>query len=230
MRRGGPADHERLGRRGLRTIADRAKWRRGCRRRRVRSGEFDATACIRLAGRALDWYRHLAFKHGVRTEQFIHVGGQVDKTSHGDPLHPDDLPDPDRGGRQAHRYRPARVRRHAGRYRQAHRVLRAGRRRGGRGMVRRGGRRRVPGQRARRAALRAGARAGAAAMACAPRHAGRDRGGGDAGRVRPVPRTGLRVPRRRSGPAGTVQPRVALRRPCLRRRPERGGAATRRPG
>ena len=39
-----------------------------------------------------DWYRHLAFKHGVRTEQFIHVGGQVDKTSRGDPLHPDDLP------------------------------------------------------------------------------------------------------------------------------------------
>ena len=39
-----------------------------------------------------DWYRHLAFKHGVRAEQFIHVGGQVDKTSGGDPLHPDDLP------------------------------------------------------------------------------------------------------------------------------------------
>ena len=39
-----------------------------------------------------DWYRHLAFKHGVRTEQFVHVGGQVDKTSRGDPLHPDDLP------------------------------------------------------------------------------------------------------------------------------------------
>ena len=39
-----------------------------------------------------DWYRHLAFKHGVRTEQFVHVGGQVDKTSGGDPLHPDDLP------------------------------------------------------------------------------------------------------------------------------------------
>ena len=39
-----------------------------------------------------DWYRHLAFKHGVRSEQFIHVGGQVDKTSRGDPLHPDDLP------------------------------------------------------------------------------------------------------------------------------------------
>ena len=39
-----------------------------------------------------DWYRHLAFKHGVRTEQFIHAGGQVDKTSRGDPLHPDDLP------------------------------------------------------------------------------------------------------------------------------------------
>ena len=39
-----------------------------------------------------DWYRHLAFKHGVRAEQFIHVGGQVDKTSRGDPLHPGDLP------------------------------------------------------------------------------------------------------------------------------------------
>ena len=39
-----------------------------------------------------DWYRHLAFKHGVRSEQFVHVGGQVDKTSRGDPLHPDDLP------------------------------------------------------------------------------------------------------------------------------------------
>ena len=39
-----------------------------------------------------DWYRHLAFKHGVRAEQFVHVGGQVDKTSRGDPLHADDLP------------------------------------------------------------------------------------------------------------------------------------------
>ena len=39
-----------------------------------------------------DWYRHLAFKHGVRTGQFVHVGGQVDKTSRGDPLHHDDLP------------------------------------------------------------------------------------------------------------------------------------------
>ena len=39
-----------------------------------------------------DWYRHLAFKHGVRAEQFIHVGGQVDKTSRGEPLHADDLP------------------------------------------------------------------------------------------------------------------------------------------
>ena len=39
-----------------------------------------------------DWYRHLAFKHGVRAEQFVHVGGQVDKTSCGDPLHRDDLP------------------------------------------------------------------------------------------------------------------------------------------
>ncbi len=39
-----------------------------------------------------DWYRHLAFKHGVRTGRFVHVGGQVDKTSHGEPLHRDDLP------------------------------------------------------------------------------------------------------------------------------------------
>ena len=39
-----------------------------------------------------DWYRHLAFKHGVRADRFVHVGGQVDKTSRGDPLHPDDLP------------------------------------------------------------------------------------------------------------------------------------------
>ena len=39
-----------------------------------------------------DWYRHLAFKHGVRTGRFIHVGGQVDKSSRGDPLHRDDLP------------------------------------------------------------------------------------------------------------------------------------------
>ena len=34
----------------------------------------------------------LAFKHGVRSEQFVHVGGQVDKTSRGEPLHRDDLP------------------------------------------------------------------------------------------------------------------------------------------
>ena len=39
-----------------------------------------------------DWYRHLAFKHGVRTGRFIHVGGQVDKSSRGEPLHRDDLP------------------------------------------------------------------------------------------------------------------------------------------
>ena len=39
-----------------------------------------------------DWYRHLAFKHGVRSERFIHVGGQVDKTSRGEPLRRDDLP------------------------------------------------------------------------------------------------------------------------------------------
>ena len=39
-----------------------------------------------------DWYRHLAFKHGVRSGQFVHVGGQVDKTSRGEPLHRDDLP------------------------------------------------------------------------------------------------------------------------------------------
>ena len=39
-----------------------------------------------------DWYRHLAFKHGVRTGRLIHVGGQVDKSSRGDPLHRGDLP------------------------------------------------------------------------------------------------------------------------------------------
>ena len=39
-----------------------------------------------------DWYRHLAFKHGVRSERFIHVGGQVDKTNRGEPLRPGDLP------------------------------------------------------------------------------------------------------------------------------------------
>ena len=39
-----------------------------------------------------DWYRHLAFKHGIRTGRFVHVGGQVDKSSRGEPLHRDDLP------------------------------------------------------------------------------------------------------------------------------------------
>ncbi len=38
-----------------------------------------------------DWYRHLAFKHGVRCGELVFVGGQVDKTSGGEPLHADDL-------------------------------------------------------------------------------------------------------------------------------------------
>lgn len=38
-----------------------------------------------------DWYRHLAFKHGVRCGELIFVGGQVDKTSAGEPLHVGDL-------------------------------------------------------------------------------------------------------------------------------------------
>ena len=39
-----------------------------------------------------DWYRHLAFKHGIRAGRFVHVGGQVDKSNCGEPLHRDDLP------------------------------------------------------------------------------------------------------------------------------------------
>lgn len=38
-----------------------------------------------------DWYQHLAFKHGVRVGEMAFVGGQVDKTPTGDPLHAYDL-------------------------------------------------------------------------------------------------------------------------------------------
>jgi enamine deaminase RidA (YjgF/YER057c/UK114 family) len=38
-----------------------------------------------------DWYQHLAFKHGVRAGEMVFVGGQVDKTPGGDPLHAYDL-------------------------------------------------------------------------------------------------------------------------------------------
>ena len=38
-----------------------------------------------------DWYRHLAFKHGIRCGPMIFVGGQVDKTSDGEPCHVGDL-------------------------------------------------------------------------------------------------------------------------------------------
>ncbi len=38
-----------------------------------------------------DWYRHLAFKHGVRCGRMIFVGGQVDKDSAGAPLNVGDL-------------------------------------------------------------------------------------------------------------------------------------------
>ena len=38
-----------------------------------------------------DWYQHLAFKHGVRVGEMAFVGGQVDKTPAGDPLHAYDL-------------------------------------------------------------------------------------------------------------------------------------------
>gem|GEM_PF-63834 len=38
-----------------------------------------------------DWYQHLAFKHGVRTGEMAFVGGQVDKSSAGEPLHAFDL-------------------------------------------------------------------------------------------------------------------------------------------
>jgi enamine deaminase RidA (YjgF/YER057c/UK114 family) len=38
-----------------------------------------------------DWYQHLAFKHGVRAGEMAFVGGQVDKSSAGAPLHAFDL-------------------------------------------------------------------------------------------------------------------------------------------
>jgi enamine deaminase RidA (YjgF/YER057c/UK114 family) len=38
-----------------------------------------------------DWYQHLAFKHGIRVGDLMFVGGQVDKTDQGEPLHPYDL-------------------------------------------------------------------------------------------------------------------------------------------
>ena len=38
-----------------------------------------------------DWYQHLAFKHGVRVGEIAFVGGQVDKSPAGDPLHANDL-------------------------------------------------------------------------------------------------------------------------------------------
>ncbi len=38
-----------------------------------------------------DWYQHLAFKHGVRAGNMAFVGGQVDKSPAGEPLHAFDL-------------------------------------------------------------------------------------------------------------------------------------------
>jgi enamine deaminase RidA (YjgF/YER057c/UK114 family) len=38
-----------------------------------------------------DWYQHLAFQHGVRAGELAFVGGQVDKSSSGEPLHAYDL-------------------------------------------------------------------------------------------------------------------------------------------
>ena len=38
-----------------------------------------------------DWYQHLAFKHGVRAGTLTCVGGQVDKSPAGEPLHVNDL-------------------------------------------------------------------------------------------------------------------------------------------
>jgi len=38
-----------------------------------------------------DWYQHLAFKHGVRAGNLAFVGGQVDKSPAGEPLHVADL-------------------------------------------------------------------------------------------------------------------------------------------
>ena len=39
-----------------------------------------------------DWYRHLAFKHGVRAGGFAFLGGQVDKDATGEPQRAGDLP------------------------------------------------------------------------------------------------------------------------------------------
>src|SRR5262245_6228489 len=38
-----------------------------------------------------NWYQHLAFKHGVRAGVMVFVGGQVDKSPAGEPLHVFDL-------------------------------------------------------------------------------------------------------------------------------------------
>src|SRR5215475_8898758 len=38
-----------------------------------------------------DWYQHLAFKHSVRAGAMAFVGGQVDKSPAGEPLHVFDL-------------------------------------------------------------------------------------------------------------------------------------------
>jgi enamine deaminase RidA (YjgF/YER057c/UK114 family) len=38
-----------------------------------------------------DWYQHLAFKHGVHAGEMAFVGGQVDKSPAGEPLHVADL-------------------------------------------------------------------------------------------------------------------------------------------
>jgi enamine deaminase RidA (YjgF/YER057c/UK114 family) len=38
-----------------------------------------------------DWYQHLAFKHGICAGELAFVGGQVDKSPAGDPLHAYDL-------------------------------------------------------------------------------------------------------------------------------------------
>ncbi len=38
-----------------------------------------------------DWYQHLAFKHGIHAGDMVFVGGQVDKSSSGEPLHAYDV-------------------------------------------------------------------------------------------------------------------------------------------
>ena len=38
-----------------------------------------------------DWYQHLAFQHGIANDALMFVGGQVDKTSGGEPRHAFDL-------------------------------------------------------------------------------------------------------------------------------------------